>query len=183
MNILYIIGPRGSGKTLTSRLIAQNYGCPSFDVDDIVVETQGKSVAEIVAEGGWPAFRAAEKNALIEGTRRIREVGGGRGVVATGGGIILDPENREFMRSQGRVAYLEAPVEELVRRLQPSQERNARPPLSSLSFEDEIRMVIKEREPIYKSTAHEFVDASLAPEKVVEILFSFISGEDFSSGR
>lgn len=170
MGILFLIGPRASGKTLAAALLAKEYACPCCDTDQLVVAAAGKSVAEIVAEEGWPAFRAAEKAALVEAVARMGAAPATTGVVATGGGIVLDPENRAFMRASGVVAYLTTSPDELIGRLLRSRDKSSRPPLSGLSFEDEVRSVMAEREPLYRETAHHMIDASLPPVRVARLL-------------
>ncbi|SBV91179.1 Shikimate kinase [uncultured delta proteobacterium] len=169
MGILFLIGPRGSGKTLMASILAQKHGCRTCDTDALIREKTGKSVADIVAEGGWPAFRALEKAALAEAVARMRE-GGGPAVIATGGGIVLDPENRERMRAEGVVAYLAAPPNVLARRLPPPQNDPSRPSLTNLPPEQEIARVLQEREPLYRAAAHHVVDAARPPESVAAIL-------------
>jgi shikimate kinase len=174
VGILFLIGPRGCGKSLAMDRLVRERGCRGCDTDRLIVEAEGKSVAGIVAEDGWAAFRAAEKRALGEAVRRMGAAGAAPGVVATGGGIVLDPENRALMRRSGVAVYLAAPVEALVSRLQNARERNARPPLSGLSFEEEIRAVFIEREAFYRETARYSVDASKPPEAVADALYGIL---------
>lgn len=174
MGILFLIGPRASGKTLAAALLAKNHACRSCDTDKLVIAAAGKNIADIVAGEGWAAFRAAEKAALAEAADRMGADAGTPGVVATGGGIVLDPENRAFMRRAGVVAYLAASAEELVGRLLLSRARASRPPLSDMSFEDEVRSVMAERDPLYRETAHHVINASLPPAEVARLLHGII---------
>lgn len=170
MHILFLVGPRGSGKTSIARLLAAKHGCREVDTDRLVFSKTGRSVAEIVAEGGWPAFRQHESEALREAAAMAADSPARFGVVATGGGIVLDAANRAFMREKGKVAYLAAPPEVLVARLARSANAAQRPPLSGLSFEEEIRAVARERDPLYREAAHLIVNASLPTETVVRVL-------------
>ena len=176
MGVLFLIGPRGSGKTLAANLLGSAYACPTCDTDQLVVEAAGKSIAAIVAGEGWPGFRAREKAALVAAFERMAVHP--HSVVATGGGIVLDPENRAFMRRSGRVAYLEAPVEVLLERLTKARCDAFRPALSSLSFSDEMRAVLAERGPLYRETAHQGVDATLEPEVLARALHEILTREE-----
>ena len=170
MGILFLIGPRGSGKTLAASLLERDHGCRTCDTDALIREKTGKTVAGIVAEGGWPAFRALEKAALEEAVERMRLFPESPAVIATGGGIVLDPENRDRMRKEGVVAYLSAPASVLAARLAPPGDDPSRPSLTGLSPEREMAGVLEERGPLYRETAHYSIDATLPPEEVAAIL-------------
>lgn len=179
MSVLFLIGPRGSGKSLAAKLLASRYACRSVDTDRLILDNAGKSVAEIVAEEGWPAFREYEKEALREAAAIMARPEGhtgsaGFGVVATGGGIVLDAANRAFMRENGVVAYLAAPPELLVERLLQSRNMAGRPPLSDLSFEEEVRSTMAARDPLYREAAHHLVNAALPADTVARVLFETI---------
>lgn len=169
MGALFLVGPRGSGKSLAAKLLAERRACTAWDTDQMVVETKGASIADIVEQEGWAAFRAAEREALCEAARRAHNFGGAC-VVATGGGAVLDPENRRLMRAKGEAAYLAIPEEPLIRRLRQSRGVFARPPLSDLSFEEEIRAVLAERDPLYRETARYLVNADMPARVVAGIL-------------
>lgn len=175
MSVFFLVGPRGSGKSLAAKLLMSKYGCRSVDTDRVVLDNTGKSVAEIVAEEGWPAFREYEKKALRDAVALMAaHPSGGFGVVATGGGMILDAENRAFMREKGTVAYLTASPERLIDRLLHSRAMSGRPPLSNLSFENEVRFTMAAREPLYRETAHHLVNAELPAATVARVLYEII---------
>jgi shikimate kinase len=160
-------------------LLARNRACLARDTDALIREKTGMSVAEIVAVGGWPAFRALEKAALAEAVESARESGNAPAVIATGGGIVLDPENRDRMRAEGVVAYLAAPPRVLAGRLPPLRNDPSRPSLTALPPEREIAAVLREREPLYRAAAHHIVDATRPPESVADALYGHImAGRD-----
>ncbi|MCC8194748.1 MAG: shikimate kinase AroL [Deltaproteobacteria bacterium] len=171
MAILFLIGPRGSGKTVAATLLERDHGCRACDTDVLIRERSGKTVAEIVNEGGWPAFRALEKAALLEAVNRMRDAGGSPAVIATGGGIVLDPENRRCMREHGVVAYLAAPAAVLAGRLEPPRNDPSRPSLTGLPPEEEMARILREREPLYREAAHHVVDATMTPDSVARTLY------------
>lgn len=175
MPVLFLIGPRGSGKSLAAARLAETFSCRVRDTDQMVVQAHGGSIADIVAEKGWNAFRAMEKAALIQAAAQM--AGDARapgivslGVIATGGGIVLDAENRRLMRETGIVAYLSSPAEVLIARLAALPEDPSRPPLSPLAMTDEVRAVLQEREPLYRETAHHVIDACQEPDALARAL-------------
>lgn len=176
MKIVFIVGPRGSGKTLVSNLLGRDYGCRVCDTDALIREKTGKSVTQIVEEGGWPAYRVLESEALAEAVAFMRASGEERAVVATGGGIVLDTANRARMRSEGAVAYLSAPAAVLMKRLAPPAEDPSRPSLTGLPPEQEMIAVLRERVPLYREVAHHVIDADMPPERVVATLYECVFG-------
>ncbi len=167
MELFFLIGPRGCGKTLTASILERELACRACDTDALIREKTGKTVAAIVADGGWPAFRAEEKAALAVAVERMRSLGGNLAVIATGGGIVLDLENRERMRREGVAVYLAADPATLAGRLEPPAGDPSRPSLTGLPFAEEIAAVLREREPLYRATAHHVLDATRPPDEVV----------------
>src|SRR5436305_15234067 len=93
--VIFLIGPRGSGKTTVARLLAERLGWDWVDVDAALEAAAGRSVRDIFAAEGEAGFRAREAAGLAELCRRRRHV------IATGGGVVLDPENRQRLREAG----------------------------------------------------------------------------------
>lgn len=163
----FLIGPRGSGKSTIGRKLAAALGWAFVDTDALVVAQAGQSIAQLVAMHGWPYFRNFECKAL-------RSANTARTVVATGGGIILDPANSDFMRAHGSVFYLRTDAAVLAARLGAQPEHEQRPPLSVRSMEDEVAEVLREREPLYGAAAHYILDAAQNPENVVREACAFL---------
>ena len=101
----------GTGKTVAGRVLASRTGSPFYDLDDEVETEAGRSVSAIFREGGEDAFRELEAGAV----RRVASLP--PGVVATGGGVVLRPDNVDVMRTTGTVVLLQASVEVLAGRL------------------------------------------------------------------
>ena len=118
-----------------------------------------RTIADIVENEGWESFRARE-------TATLEAVTVPSTVIATGGGIILAPYNRQFMREKGVVIYLCAPVSTLVGRLEAFPEEGQRPALTAKPLSEEVSDVLAERDALYREAAHHVVDASASPEKV-----------------
>ena len=134
---IVLTGMPGSGKTTVGRLLAEELGRPYLDVDELIREKTGMAPGEIIATQGEPAFRDVE-------TEVIRGVAERNGcVIATGGGAILRRENVDLLRRNGRIFFLDRPVEQLI----PTEDR----PLSSTK--EAILKRYNERYETYVATA------------------------------
>lgn len=182
MGLLFLVGPRGCGKTLAATLLKRDYGWRGYDTDVLIRRKACKTVAAIVAEGGWPAFRKLEKESLAEVIERLRAEDAGDAVIATGGGVILDPENRERMRAAGVVAYLAASPAVLAGRLGTPGRDLSRPALTDLPPEQEIAAVLREREPLYRAAAHYVLDACQSPDAVARAAHACLAGYSRNAG-
>lgn len=156
---IFLIGPRGSGKTSLGTVLAHGLGFSFVDTDDLVRAEAGLDVTGIVAAEGWEGFRRRESAALRAAARS-------RSVTATGGGMVLDPANRAFMRVSGVVVYLRVPLEELHRRLTADLKPGQRPSLTGKDPLEELAEVLAERDPLYREAAHIVMDAGRSLEEV-----------------
>lgn len=168
---IYLIGARGSGKTTVGRLLAARLGWSFVDMDDVIEAAAGKSIAEIFATEGETGFRDREATALTEISHRPDHV------IATGGGIVLQPESRSRLCETGYCVWLTAPAATLWERIRADVATPARrPALTGLSPEDEIRHVLSTREPLYRSVAHQSVPTeSQSPDAVVSAILAACS--------
>ncbi|MCB1225819.1 MAG: NAD-dependent epimerase/dehydratase family protein [Verrucomicrobiales bacterium] len=143
-NIL-LIGLMGSGKTTVGRIIAQKLGWDFVDTDALLVsQAQGRSIPDIFASEGESGFRDRESATLLSllGTRNT--------VIATGGGIILRPENRSLLHHLGFIIWLEADPARLAYRTSFNQDRpllHTDDPLAKLT------LLLDQRGPLYRSLA------------------------------
>lgn len=87
MKNLVLVGFMGSGKTAAGKLAARQLGLKFVDMDDLIEERLGRTISEIFEQGGEPFFRQHERAVVVE-------IAGQQGqCIATGGGVVLDPEN------------------------------------------------------------------------------------------
>jgi shikimate kinase len=136
-----LVGFMGSGKSSVGRELARRSGAEFVDVDAWIETAAGRSIRELFAAEGEPAFREREKGALQE-VLAVR----GR-IVATGGGAFMDEGNRMLLRTYGPVVYLEAAAETIVERLA----RDAhRPLLAGGDREGTVRDLLARRIPAYR---------------------------------
>lgn len=118
--IYWLIGPSGAGKSTVGRLLAEKIPAQFIDMDRAIESEAGMSVAEIFDKEGEAAFRMLERRLITELPRRFR---GEALVVATGGGAIADPRNRDLMRSTGIRILLEVDPAVAVSRLMSGERR------------------------------------------------------------
>lgn len=144
---VFLIGARGSGKTTVARLLAGQLGWEWVDLDAEVEAAAGRSVARIFREAGETDFRAREAKALAGVRGRLRLV------VATGGGIVLMPENRRLLRETGVVVWLTGDAETLWERTSGDPGSAQRRPDLAGGGLDEMRQVLAAREALYRECA------------------------------
>ncbi len=141
----------GAGKSSVARHLSARMRWRVADTDLWVRHDQGRSIAEIFAEHGEGFFRDRESAALValRGRRRY--------VVATGGGIVLRPENRELLRRLGCVVWLTASEEVLFERV---SRNDRRPLLRTADPRATLAEVLRTREPLYRACCHFQIDTS-----------------------
>jgi shikimate kinase len=145
---LFLIGYRGTGKSTVGPLLAAALGWEYLDADDRIEAAAGKTIADIFATEGEAGFRDRESAVLAELCREERRV------IATGGGVVLRPFNRELLRAAGYVAWLTAPPETVWERMQADPTTAARRPNLTIGGFDEVANLMAARESLYRRTAH-----------------------------
>ncbi len=152
---LVLIGYRATGKSSVAAALARRLNRPMVDLDEVLVQEAGCSIAEIVAKEGWEGFRRREK----ELTRRFGQSPGQ--VLATGGGVVLDPENVEVLQKNGILIWLKADPDVIRKRL--GQDAVTQAYLPSLTGADtfaEVDRVLAEREPLYQRAAQIVIETT-----------------------
>jgi shikimate kinase len=146
---IFLVGMMGAGKTTLGKALAQRLRREFFDTDRVLVDRTGVPVATIFEIEGEAGFRRREAYALAELAQR------NDCVIATGGGIVLAPENRQVMRASGIVVYLRARLDSLWER---TRHDTTRPLLSTPDPRGTLAALLQEREPLYRDAAHLVVD-------------------------
>ena len=159
---IFLVGPRGSGKTTVGRLAAQRLGLEFADTDALLGDRAGSTIADFVAAHGWDAFRDLEHAVLQDVCAREGQV------VATGGGIVLREDNRALLKAHGLTVYLMADVPTLLARLENDPNAAQRPALTDSPLRQEISAVLNEREPLYFAVADAVLQASRRAEELAE---------------
>jgi shikimate kinase len=150
-----------------------------MDMDDELVALLGMSIDHWVRLHGWEAFRREESRLLqdLAGRDRI--------VLATGGGVVLEPVNRAVLREVFQVIWLKAGKETILSRIT-SDARSAvyRPPLTGLPLDEEIEEVLEARLPLYHEAAGHSIEVDqLAPGVIVSRLLQLLQSVDDSEER
>ncbi len=142
MKNIYLIGMMGAGKTSTGEALAKELSLNFVDMDEGIVKSTKMTINEIFESRGGPYFRKLER----EGLKLVSKTKGQ--VVATGGGVVLDPENVRLMKESGILIYLRAPIETLWSRVQTKTDR---PLLKTLNPKEVFAKLFYERKPLYEA--------------------------------
>lgn len=146
---VFLVGLMGAGKSTIGRQLARRLGKQFHDSDHEIERRTGASIPWIFEIEGEAGFRAREKTVIDELTRRSGVV------LATGGGAILDPENRRRLHERGLVIYLRAPLDMLVERTRRDRHR---PLLQGVDHRQRLESLLGERDPLYREAAHLIID-------------------------
>ncbi|MBL1085385.1 shikimate kinase [Streptomyces actinomycinicus] len=156
-----LVGPMGVGKSTVGRLLAERLGVGYRDTDDDIVAEQGREISEIFLDEGEPVFRTMEKRAVRTALAEHD------GVVALGGGAVLDPDTRALLAGH-RVVYLSMEVEEAVRRTG----LNVARPLLAVNPRKQWRELMEARRHLYEEVATAVVPTDgRTPEEVTQAAF------------
>lgn len=156
--LVVLVGPMGSGKSTVGELIAQRLGVSYRDTDADIVAAQGREISDIFVDEGEPYFRELEREAVAAA------VSGHDGVLALGGGAVLDDKTRELLAGLP-VAYLSMDVEEAVKRVGLGAAR----PLLAVNPRRQWREQMDARRPLYIEVARvEVATDARTPEEVAE---------------
>ena len=148
----------GAGKSTIGRLLAKELHLPFKDSDKEIEVRTGANIPWIFDKEGEPGFRDRETAMIVE---LCHENGI---VLATGGGAVMHPENRQALRNGGRVVYLHASIEQQVART--SRDRN-RPLLRNANPEKILRDLLAVRDPLYREIADLVVETDERPPRMV----------------
>jgi shikimate kinase len=141
---LFLIGPMGAGKTTVGKRLAAHFNLPFLDLDAEIEAHTGADVPLIFDIEGEPGFRRRESALLAECSGR-------EGVVlATGGGAIMDADNRALLAARGFVVWLQTGVEQQLQRLERDRQR---PLLQSADRRERLEAMARARDPLYAGIA------------------------------
>lgn len=142
---LALVGMPGGGKSTIGRQLAKRLGRSFFDCDSAIEKRLGTTIRRYFESEGETAFRGVEAAVIDELTETPNAV------IATGGGAILRPENRQHLRDRCRVVYLHSSPEELYRRL---RHDTTRPLLQVADPLGRLRGLYAQRDPLYREVSH-----------------------------
>ena len=148
---IYLVGLMGAGKTTVGRMLAKRLGRLFLDSDHEIVERTGVPIPTIFEIEGEDGFRRREAQTIHELTA------GSDLVLATGGGVVINPENRQRLHETGWVVYLNVPPRLLYERTRHDRNRPLLQVEDPLARLEELHAV---RDPLYREAAHMVVDGS-----------------------
>lgn len=140
---LYLVGFMGTGKSTVGRAVAQKLGFDLLDSDHEIERLQGKTIADIFAQQGEPAFRTMEREFILHGHPAERTV------ISCGGGLVVQPGMLGLLKERGVVVCLHASIETILART--ARHRN-RPLLEVADPDARVRTLFAQREPIYRQS-------------------------------
>lgn len=144
---IVLIGFMGSGKSTVGRELHQRLGYPLVDMDQVIEQRVGKSIATIFAEDGEDRFRDME-TALLE---ELCDPSAPRRIISTGGGVVGRDRNRNLLRDLGYVVWLQAPIKVILDRTSKNRDR---PLLHSDDPAARVAALMEVREPLYQAASH-----------------------------
>ena len=166
---IIVTGFMGTGKSTVAALLAQRLDRPLVDMDRQLVDHFGKSIPEIFEQEGELAFRQAE-------TQLCRQLAQEQGlVIATGGGALVNPENRQILAESGPIVCLTASVDEILDRLESARDR----PLLPQDREErrrQIQRLLEHRRAAYASIPLQVETTGRRPEAILEAVLEALAG-------
>lgn len=167
---IFLVGPMGAGKTTIGRMLAKALHLDFVDADQEIEARCGADIAWIFDVEGEGGFRLREEKIIDELTRRDKLV------LATGGGAVLKPENRQCLSARGKVVYLVTTVNQQLERTHRDQKR---PLLQNLDDpRQHLTDMMADRDPLYRDVAdHIVVTGRRSPRAVVSEIVDLLEKE------
>jgi len=168
---IVMLGYRGTGKSVISKKLSHKLRRKLYKIDDLISRSCGKSIPEIVEQDGWEFFRKKESDIVAEVSSQAK-----KSIIDCGGGVVLNDANIDNLKKEGVCIVLTASLETIIKRIKHDQNR---PPLEvSVSFEEEQKKILKEREQKYHAAADYICNTSnRRPVETVQEITDFLKTE------
>jgi len=158
MENIYLIGLMGVGKTTIGKQLAKALQRPFYDSDKVIEESTGVDIPTIFSYEGEEGFRVREQ-CVIQELSVLQGI-----VMATGGGAVLKPENREVLKCNGFVVYLHCSIDKILYR---TRHDTQRPLLQTANPKQRLQALFAQRDPLYQECADFKIDSGVMPGKTV----------------
>ena len=164
---IILVGTMGAGKTTIGRQLAKKLSKEFYDSDHEIEKHTGADISLIFELEGEEGFRKRESQLL-------KEIVSNKNIVlSTGGGAVLDPENRKLLSDNGIIIYLKSTAEKLYRRIADDKRR---PLIQTDDRLNKIKKILEEREPLYQSLANEIIETQeLSIKQITQKILDLIS--------
>lgn len=167
---IFLVGPMGAGKSTIGRALAKELKLAFFDSDEVIEERAGADISWIFDIEGEEGFRVREQRIIDELTQKYNIV------LATGGGVVMTPENRVALAARGTVIYLKTSLEQQYER---TKRDTKRPLLQTDNLEARLLSLREEREPLYEELSDvSFETDKLTVKAVANNIIKYIYGEE-----
>lgn len=164
-SIIFFIGFMGCGKTRLGKKLANKTNRPFVDLDELIEETQGKTVSQIFEELGETGFRELEMQTLQN------SLFAPNAIISTGGGAPCFYNNMDWMNANGLTFFIDTPIPILASRL--INAKTPRPLIVNKSYEELLQFIdskLLERRPYYQQAQLTLTQADVSPETVIELI-------------
>ncbi len=162
---IILTGFMGTGKTTLGRLLAEKIGYEFIDTDALIEKQISQTIAELFEEQGEAAFRKLESD-LVEGLAQKEGL-----VIATGGGLVLDPNNVAVLSKTGKIICLTASPEEILARV--AKQQDVRPLLQEKDPKAKIIDLLQQRDSVYRQFP-QLSTSDSSPDKLIGELLKLI---------
>lgn len=161
---IFLCGFMGCGKSTVGKALAKKLNIDFFDLDEYIVKKEGKTIPVIFEENGELYFRQAEADSISEISRQ-------GGIIATGGGAMLNPKTAEFSRGCGKVIYLDVPFQTCFNRISGDTNR----PLVMNNTKGQLLELYKKRKTVYSENSTHTINANGSVEKIVNKIIEIVN--------
>lgn len=167
---IFLIGPMGAGKSTIGRTLAKELKLDFYDSDEVIEERTGADISWIYDVEGEEGYRRREQKVIEELTQKTNIV------LATGGGVIMTPENRNALAGRGTVIYLKTSLQQQFERTK--RDSTKRPMLQTKDLEKRLERLREECEPLYEELSDVSFDTDRLTVKAVALhIIKYIYGE------
>ncbi len=161
---VFLCGFMGCGKTTIATTLSKYKGCAHCDTDELIVKKESMSIPQIFEEKGEPYFRQLE-------TEIVESLASYKGIVACGGGLMLNDKNAEIARKNGVVVFLNTPFEVCYKRIAKDVNR----PIAVSKTKEELEELYNERFEKYKKNSDFTIDSDSSPMEMAKLILKTIS--------